>query len=89
MVGRANVGKSSLYNCFLLSNGVSNEPTSRQQLAIVGPEPGTTRDRREAVCSCGSLNLLMTDTAGVQTNLDSEGDPLLLQINAQVGVVCR
>lgn len=83
VVGRANVGKSSLYNRFVMAAGT--QPRSeRVQLAIVGSEPGTTRDRKETLCSCGSMNLLVTDTAGMEAWCEEGGEGLLQQINEQV-----
>ncbi|CDJ30775.1 small GTP-binding protein, putative [Eimeria mitis] len=70
MIGRANVGKSSLYNRFLVATGIPASHPTHSQLAIVGPDPGTTRDRKESLCSWGSLNLLLVDTPGIETDMD-------------------
>lgn len=83
VVGRANVGKSSLCNRFITASSSASRGT-RQQLAIVGPEPGTTRDRKETLCSCGSMNLLVVDTSGVDEEHGYGDCALLQQTNEQV-----
>jgi tRNA modification GTPase len=58
IVGRPNVGKSSLLNVFL-----------RENRAIVTAIPGTTRDTIEEVADLGGIAMRLSDTAGVrQTN---------------------
>ncbi len=54
IIGRANVGKSSLFNALLAT-----------ERAIVDRRPGTTRDRVEATLLCGETAIRLTDTAGV------------------------
>lgn len=54
IVGRPNVGKSSLLNCLL---GVPR--------AIVTPVPGTTRDTLEEVLNLKGVPFLLIDTAGI------------------------
>jgi GTP-binding protein len=56
IVGRPNVGKSTLFNRL-----------AGRRLAIVDDTPGVTRDRREAVGRIGDLDLLLIDTAGYET----------------------
>lgn len=84
-VGRANVGKSSLYNRFLTAAGDRKRTSSsrRSDLAIVGSRAGTTRDRRDALCSVGALRLRVSDTGGAQDQVE-EGRELLFQIGKQV-----
>jgi tRNA modification GTPase len=55
IMGRANVGKSSLFNALL-----------ERDRAIVTPDPGTTRDSLEGVVSVRGLPFLLIDTAGVR-----------------------
>lgn len=55
IVGRPNVGKSSLFNALL-----------RDTRAIVSEEPGTTRDRIEETASLGGVPVRLTDTAGLR-----------------------
>jgi len=54
LVGRPNVGKSSIFNAFLA-----------RDRAIVSPEPGTTRDCLEAWVEWDGLPVTLTDTAGL------------------------
>jgi len=67
IVGRPNVGKSSLFNRLLGSN-----------LSIVEPTPGVTRDRLEAICDWSGRHFTLTDTGGVmgesQGTLQAEVD---------------
>ncbi|MDE1170852.1 MAG: tRNA uridine-5-carboxymethylaminomethyl(34) synthesis GTPase MnmE [Verrucomicrobium sp.] len=53
IVGRPNVGKSSLFNALL-----------REDRAIVSPQPGTTRDVLETETRVGPWRLRLLDTAG-------------------------
>lgn len=55
IVGRPNVGKSSLFNALL-----------RDARAIVSEEPGTTRDRIEETASLGGVPVRLMDTAGLR-----------------------
>jgi len=59
IVGRPNVGKSSLLNTLL-----------RQQKAIVHEMPGTTRDLLEGFMNMGGYPLKLIDTAGIQGTED-------------------
>src|SRR3990167_2371036 len=54
IVGRPNVGKSSLMNCLL-----------REDRAIVTPIPGTTRDVLAEEIELGGVPLRLKDTAGI------------------------
>lgn len=55
IVGKPNVGKSSLLNALL-----------RIERAIVTPIPGTTRDTLEEVVNVRGVPLVLTDTAGLR-----------------------
>jgi tRNA modification GTPase len=60
IVGRPNVGKSSLFNCLL-----------DEERAIVTPLPGTTRDLVAETANIGGIPLRFVDTAGVRPALDA------------------
>jgi tRNA modification GTPase len=60
IVGRPNVGKSSLFNCLL-----------NEDRAIVTPIPGTTRDVVAETANLGGIPLRFVDTAGVREALDA------------------
>jgi len=59
IVGRPNVGKSSLFNALL-----------RDARAIVTAHPGTTRDRIEEVITIAGVPVRLIDTAGLRTAHD-------------------
>lgn len=54
IVGRPNVGKSSLFNRFL-----------RRKVAVVDPQPGVTRDRNYATCDWNGREFRLIDTGGM------------------------
>jgi GTPase len=54
IIGRPNVGKSTLFNRLV-----------RQKLALVDDTPGVTRDRREGEARLGDLEFTVIDTAGL------------------------
>ncbi len=55
IVGRPNVGKSSLFNAIL-----------REERVIVSDEPNTTRDAVDTVVQVGGERVLLVDTAGLR-----------------------
>jgi GTP-binding protein len=56
IVGRPNVGKSTLFNRLV-----------GKRLALVDDLPGVTRDRREGAARLGDLDFTVIDTAGLET----------------------
>jgi len=90
IVGRPNVGKSTLFNRL-----------HGKKLAIVDDTPGVTRDRREATGKLGDLQFTLIDTAGFEDVTDASlesrmreqteaaiamADVILFLIDARVGV---
>jgi tRNA modification GTPase len=59
IVGRPNVGKSSLFNCLL-----------ERDRAIVTATPGTTRDLVSETAEIGGIPLRFVDTAGIREAFD-------------------
>ena len=59
IVGRPNVGKSSLFNCLV-----------ERERAIVTATPGTTRDLVTEAVAIGGIPLRMVDTAGIRESKD-------------------
>lgn len=89
IVGRPNVGKSSLFNRL-----------SGRKRAIVAPFPGTTRDCIESRIELSGMPVVLTDTAGLRESdepVEAEGmritrerlaqaDGILLVLDAQQGM---
>jgi len=69
IVGRPNVGKSTLFNRLV-----------GRRLALVDDEPGVTRDRREGDAKLGDLVFKVIDTAGLE---DAERKSLSARMQAQ------
>ena len=57
IVGRPNVGKSTLFNRLV-----------GRRLALVDDRPGVTRDRREGRARLGDLTFTVVDTAGLSVD---------------------
>jgi GTP-binding protein len=89
IVGRANVGKSSLFNAIL-----------ERREAIVADEPGTTRDSIIAKASVGHQDFWIVDTAGIKDPEDDfeftiqeqilqaadSADVIIVMVEAHVGI---
>ncbi len=69
IVGRPNVGKSSIFNYI-----------ADQKISIVDDKPGVTRDRIYANCNWLSHNFVLIDTGGIETNTN---DKILNQMKVQ------
>jgi GTPase len=69
IVGRPNVGKSTLFNRLV-----------GRRSALVDDQPGVTRDRREGEGKLGDLTFKVIDTAGLE---DAERDSLSGRMQAQ------
>ena len=69
VVGRPNVGKSTLFNKFI-----------GQRLSIVEDTPGVTRDRIMADCEWRGRSFLLVDTGGIEPKSD---DVILSQMRRQ------
>ncbi len=72
LVGRPNVGKSTLFNCLCGSRS-----------ALVAELPGLTRDRHYGRSRCGERELMLVDTAGM---LSTTGDDLSRAVQHQTRV---
>ena len=68
IVGRPNVGKSSLLNALL-----------RTSRAIVTPIPGTTRDTLEETLNLRGVPLVLVDTAGIRAASDDPVEQLSIE----------
>ena len=67
IVGRPNVGKSSLFNKLIGEN-----------IALIADFPGITRDRNYAGCKINDSEYVLVDTGGI-TDASSEFDKLILK----------
>ena len=72
IVGRPNVGKSTLFNRLV-----------GRRLALVDDRPGVTRDRREGEARLGDLSFKVIDTAGLE---DAERQTLSARMQAQTAM---
>ena len=94
IIGRPNVGKSTLFNRLV-----------GKRVAIVDDTPGVTRDRREGDATIADMKFTIVDTAGLENVHDDslearmrlqtetaflEADVALMMIDAQIGrASCR
>lgn len=90
IIGRPNVGKSTLFNCI-----------AGKQLAIVDDTPGVTRDWRETQAFFYDRDIILMDTAGLEESFDdsiqgrmrrqteealSRADAVIFVIDGRVGL---
>ena len=73
LVGRPNVGKSTLFNR-LVGPGK----------AIVNDQPGVTRDRKYGQVSFLDLEFTLVDTAGIDNSLKGFNGPCKLQVSVSI-----
>ena len=74
IVGRPNVGKSTLFNRI-----------AGQRIAITADEPGTTRDRLFSAVEWEDRALLLVDTGGLEANPDASiGKAIRSQVHAAI-----
>ena len=72
VVGRPNVGKSTLFNRLI-----------GQRLSIVDDTPGVTRDRIYSKCEWSGREFMLVDTGGIEPKTD---DKILLQMRRQANI---
>ena len=72
IVGRPNVGKSTLFN-----------KLTGQRIAIVEDTPGVTRDRIYFEAEWGGRKMLLVDTGGIEPKTDS---PILKHMRRQAQI---
>ncbi|MCG6118373.1 MAG: ribosome biogenesis GTPase Der [Aquimonas sp.] len=73
LVGRPNVGKSTLFNVL-----------TRSRDALVADQPGLTRDRQYGVCRLGERPFMVVDTGGIGSEEGSLGERAEVQSWAAV-----
>ena len=74
IVGRVNVGKSTLFNRLI-----------SDQKAITSHVAGTTRDRNYAVCSWKDMDFSLIDTGGLERQSDDDIDEQIIK-QAQIAI---
>ena len=75
LVGRPNVGKSTLFNRLV-----------GKRIALVDDRPGVTRDRREGEANLAGLEFRVIDTAGFE---EASGESLSARMRAQTEAAVR
>ena len=75
IVGRPNVGKSTLFNRL-----------AGRKIAIVDDQPGVTRDRKETIGRLGDIDMILIDTAGFE---DVNDDSLETRMRRQTEIAIK
>lgn len=68
IIGKPNVGKSSLVNAFM------NETQREKSPVLVSDIPGTTRDAVDTIIRYHDQDYIFTDTAGIKRRKDTKSD---------------
>ena len=74
LVGRPNVGKSTLFNRL-----------TRSRDALVADQPGLTRDRKYGIGKLGTRPYLVVDTGGISGNLEGVESLMVDQVQLAIG----
>ena len=73
LVGRPNVGKSTLFNVL-----------TRTRDALVADLPGVTRDRHYGVCRLGERKFVLVDTGGLADTEEGLAGPTARQVELAI-----
>jgi tRNA modification GTPase len=79
LIGRPNVGKSSLFNALVARRGTpAGSGQAQRSQALVSPRRGTTRDYLTATIDLGGMHCELEDTAGVDEASTDKSDSISL-----------
>ena len=84
IVGRANVGKSTLFNRIQSSDRNVRIEGNMIDKAIVFDQAGTTREGKSVACQFGRLAIDLHDTGGIEEDELTNMSPLLSKMRAKV-----
>jgi GTP-binding protein len=77
IVGRSNVGKSTLFNRI---QSTQRNKDNLKERAIVYNQAGTTREGKSVACDFGRLRIRLSDTGGIEDDGITEVSPLLTKM---------